>query len=141
MNRITRLRLRLWADSNMVAQVERATDGYTGIRRLLRATRVGLRALNWGLRNEEALRLELLALIPGIPLAVWLGSNGTARALLIGSLLLVLVTELLNTGIEIAVDRIGKERHELSGLAKDLGSAAVMIALLNAVLVWCLVLI
>ena len=121
--------------------VVRTTDGYTGVRRLLRAARVGVRALHWGLRNEEALRLELLAMIPGIPLAIWLGQSGVARAFLISSLLLVLVTELLNTGIEIAVDRIGKERHELSGLAKDLGSAAVMIALLNAVLVWCLVLI
>ncbi|MDE2235655.1 MAG: diacylglycerol kinase [Gammaproteobacteria bacterium] len=119
----------------------RATDGYTGIRRLLRASRVGVRALHWGMHNEEAIRLELLALIPGIPVAIWLGHTGMARAFLISSLLLVLVTELLNTGIEIAVDRIGKERHELSGLAKDLGSAAVMIALLNAVLVWCLVLI
>jgi diacylglycerol kinase (ATP) len=121
--------------------VARGTDGITGLRRLLRATRVGLYALHWGLRNEEALRLEILALIPGIPLAVWLGSTGMQRALLISSLLLVLVAELLNTGIEIAVDRIGKERHELSGLAKDFGSAAVMIALLNAVLVWCFILI
>ncbi|MGA9855500.1 MAG: diacylglycerol kinase [Gammaproteobacteria bacterium] len=121
--------------------VVRSTDGITGIQRLLRATRVGVSALRWGMRNEEALRLELLALIPGIPLAIWLGNSGVARALLISSLLLVLVTELLNTGIEIAVDRIGKERHELSGLAKDIGSAAVMIALLNAVLVWCFVLI
>ena len=119
----------------------RGTDGVTGIRRLLRAARVGVNALHWGLRNEEALRLELLALIPGIPLAIWLGHTGVARAFLISSLLLVLLTELLNTGIEIAVDRIGTERHELSGLAKDLGSAAVMIALLNVVLVWCFVLI
>jgi len=121
--------------------VARPTDGITGVKRLLRAARVGVNALHWGLQNEEALRLEMLALIPGIPLAIWLGSTGVDRALLISSLLLVLLTELLNTGIEIAVDRIGKERHELSGLAKDLGSAAVMIALLNAVFVWCFVLI
>lgn len=117
------------------------TDGITGFRRLLRAARVGVNALHWGLRNEEALRLELLALIPGIPLAIWLGHTGADRALLVCSLLLVLLTELLNTGIEIAVDRIGMERHELSGLAKDLGSAAVMIALLNVVLVWGFILI
>ncbi len=121
--------------------VVRTTDGISGVRRLLRAARVGVSALHWGLRNEEALRLEILALVPGIPLAIWLASTGMGRALLISSLLLVLVTELLNTGIEIAVDRIGTERHELSGLAKDFGSAAVMIALLNAVLVWCFVLI
>jgi len=119
----------------------RGTDGITGVRRLLRAARVGVSALHWGLRNEEALRLELLGLIPGVPLAIWLGHTRVERALLISSLMLVLLTELLNTGIEIAVDRIGTERHELSGLAKDLGSAAVMIALLNVVLVWCFVLI
>ena len=80
-------------------------------------------------------------LIPCVPLAIWLGHTGVDRAFLICSLLLVLLTELLNTGIEIAVDRIGIEHHELSGLAKDLGSAAVMIALLNAMLVWGFVLI
>lgn len=121
--------------------VTRGSDGITGIRRLLRSTRVGVKALHWGLRNEEALRLELIALIPGVLLAVWLGRNRVERLLLISSLLLVLLTELLNTGLEIAVDRIGRERHELSGLAKDMGSAAVMIALVNALLVWCFILI
>lgn len=113
----------------------------TGIRRLIRAMRNTATGLAWAVRNEEAVRLEIVMLAVFMPLAVWLGGTGTERALLIGSLLLVLMVELLNTGIEIVVDRISTERHELSGLAKDLGSAAVFVALLNAAAIWALVLI
>lgn len=115
-------------------------DRLSGIPRLIRATRVSLKALWWGFRNEEALRLEMLALIVLSPLAVWLGESAVERMLLIGSLFLLLIVELLNTGIETCIDRISFERHELSGLAKDLGSAAVMIALLNVAVTWALVL-
>ncbi len=72
--------------------------------------------------------------------ALWLGNSAVERALLIGSLLLLVIVELLNTGIEAAIDRIGLERHELSGRAKDIGSAAVFMALLNAAVVWLLIL-
>ena len=114
----------------------RASDGLSGFARLMRATRVGLTALAWAFRNEEAFRLEVSGLVVLLPLALWLGHSGTERALLAGALLQVLIVELLNTGIEVVVDRIGHERNPLSGLAKDLGSAAVMISLLLAVVVW-----
>ncbi len=75
------------------------------------------------------------------PLGIWLGQSGVERALLVGSLMLVLIVELLNSAVEALVDRIGSERHELSGVAKDLGSAAVFVALVLVVVVWSLVLI
>lgn len=75
-----------------------------------------------------------------IPLALWLGENAIERALMIGSVLLVLVVELLNSAIEAVVDRIGTERHELSGRAKDQGSAAVFVALVIVVVTWGLML-
>jgi diacylglycerol kinase (ATP) len=76
-----------------------------------------------------------------VPLALWLGRTGVERALLVGSLLIVMIVELLNTGIEVVVDRIGHERHHLSGFAKDLGSSAVLLTLLLAVITWGLVLV
>jgi diacylglycerol kinase (ATP) len=118
----------------------RASDGLSGMARLMRATRVGLTALSWAFRNEEAFRLEVSGLVVLLPLALWLGHSGVERALLAGALLQVLIVELLNTGIEVVVDRISPERHALSGLAKDLGSAAVMISLLLAVTVWACIL-
>lgn len=118
----------------------RASDGLSGFARLMRATRVGFTALAWAFRNEEAFRLEVSGLVVLLPLSLWLGHSGAERALLAGALLQVLIVELLNTGIEVVVDRISHERHTLSGLAKDLGSAAVMISLLLAVVVWACVL-
>ena len=75
-----------------------------------------------------------------VPLGLWLGADGVERALLVGSWLLVLIVELLNSAIEAVVDRIGAQPHELSGRAKDAGSAAVLVAIALAVLVWVLVL-
>ena len=114
----------------------RASDGLAGIARLNRATRVGFTALAWAFRNEEAFRLEVLGAIVLVPLGLWLGHGGAERALLAAAILQVMIVELLNTGIEVVVDRISIERHALSGLAKDLGSAAVMISLLLATVVW-----
>ncbi len=91
-------------------------------------------------RHEEAFRQEVLLLIFAAPLGIWLGKTGVEKALLLASVLLVLIVELLNTGIEIVVDRISFEHHELSGRAKDVGSAAVLIALLLAGAVWLLIL-
>ncbi|HWP95014.1 MAG TPA: diacylglycerol kinase [Gammaproteobacteria bacterium] len=116
-----------------------AADDVRGIARLVRAARVSLAALVWGFRHEEAIRLEFLGLAVCVPLAFWLGENGIERAVLIASVLLILLVELLNTAIERTIDRIGPERHELSRLAKDMGSAAVMIALCIAATVWGLV--
>ena len=111
--------------------------GLGRLRRAMRCSRVGLAAA-W--RNEEAFRQELLLGLALIPLALWLGESGAERALLIGSLFVLFIVEILNTAVEAVVDRIGLERHDLSGLAKDLGSAAVALGILQAVLVWLLVL-
>jgi diacylglycerol kinase (ATP) len=109
--------------------------------RLVNATRYTLAGLRHALRHERPFQEEVLCLVViVIPGAVLLGTNGIERALLIGSWLVVLVVELLNAAIERTVDRIGSERHELSGQAKDLGSAAVGVAIVLALLVWALVL-
>jgi diacylglycerol kinase (ATP) len=98
---------------------------------------LGIRA---AFQSQMAFRLETLVLVVVVPVALWLGDSGVERALLIGSYLLVLVVEILNSAVEALVDRIGAERHELSGRAKDLGSAAVFGAIVLACAVWALVL-
>ncbi|MFZ1827872.1 MAG: diacylglycerol kinase [Candidatus Competibacteraceae bacterium] len=113
---------------------------HKGWRRLVNATGYSWAGLKAAWRNEEAFRQEGLLCATLVPLALWLGDSAVERALLIGSLLLVVIVELLNSGIEAVVDRIGLERHELSGRAKDIGSAAVFVALLNAGLIWLLIL-
>ena len=117
-----------------------ATRSPAGLLRLWNATRYSWAGLKATWRNEEAFRQESLLCLCLIPIAVWLGRTGPERALLISSLLLIMIVELLNSGIEAVVDRIGPEHHRLSGLAKDAGSAAVFMSLLNAALVWLLVL-
>ncbi|MCG2634606.1 MAG: diacylglycerol kinase [Gammaproteobacteria bacterium] len=112
-----------------------------GLPRLWRASRVLVRAMVWGFRREEALRLEMLGLLLLVPLGLYLGDSGVRRALLIAPLFLLLIIELLNTAVEMTVDRIGLEHHELSGLAKDLGSAAVGVTLLWGLVTWALILI
>jgi diacylglycerol kinase (ATP) len=115
-------------------------DGINGLPRLIRATRVSYIGLGWALREEEAFRIEFVLFMLLAPLAIWLGDSGVERAILLFSLLLVLITELLNTAVEVTIDRIGKERHPLSGLAKDLGSSAVHISLLQVPVIWGLIL-
>ncbi len=115
-------------------------DKPRGWQRLRQATGYSWQGLKSAYRHEEAFRQELWLCALLLPLGLWLGETGVERALLAGSLLLVLLVELLNTGVENAIDRIGPERHELSGRAKDVGSAAVLVALINAALVWLLVL-
>ena len=110
------------------------------IARLIRAVRFSLSGLWAAVRHEVAFRQELIAAAVLIPIAVWLGDGGVERALLIGSLLLVLIIELANSAVETVVDRIGEEDHELSGRAKDLGSAAVLMSLVNWAVIWGLVL-
>jgi diacylglycerol kinase (ATP) len=108
--------------------------------RITRAARFSAQGLRHACQNESAFRQELALAIILIPLALWLGQSGVERALLVGSVLLVLIVELLNTAIEVAINRISTELHPLSGLAKDMGSAAVFIALMNAAFIWLLVL-
>ena len=112
----------------------------TGLLRLFNATRYSWAGLKTTWRNEQAFRQESLLCLCLIPVALWLGQTGLERALLISSLWLIMIVELLNSAIEAVVDRVGPERHRLSGLAKDAGSAAVFMSLLNAALVWLLVL-
>ena len=117
-----------------------AKPGKKGIERLVLASAYSWAGLRAAYAHEEAIRQEALLSLLLIPLSLWLGDNGVERALLLGSWLLVPLMELLNSAIEAAVDRIGEEHHELSGRAKDIGSAVVLVALLNAVVVWWLVL-
>lgn len=112
--------------------------GYTGWRRLAYATRYSLKGLRAAWRNESAFRQELGLCVVLLPVAWWIGQGPVEWILLMGSCLLVLIVELLNSAVESVVDRIGPERHELSGRAKDLGSAAVMVALFLAALTWVL---
>jgi diacylglycerol kinase (ATP) len=112
----------------------------TGVARLKRALHCSYLGLSAAFRNEEAFRQELLACLFLVPIACWLGDSNVERALLVGSLLILLIVEILNSAVEAVVNRIGLERHELSGLAKDLGSAAVFLAITHIVAVWLLVL-
>ena len=113
--------------------------GDRGIRRLMKATGYSLAGLASAWRSEEAFRIEAILALLMLPLAIWLGQSAIERSLLIGSVLLVLVVELLNTAIEYTVDRIGTDRHHLSGGAKDLASAAVLLSLITTTVIWCLV--
>ena len=111
-----------------------------GWARLWRATYVSYWGLGYALKNEEAFRIEAGLAVMLFPAALYFGHNGLERAVLVMSLFAVLITELLNSGIEVAIDRIGKEPHVLSGAAKDLGSAAVHLSLIQVPVVWGLVL-
>ena len=124
-------------EEESVDDKQRNGQGLTRILRAARCSREGLRAA-W--RNEAAFRQEAILAAILMPLALWLGESGVERALLGGSLILVLVVELLNSAIEAAIDRIGPERHELGGRAKDLSSAAVGCALAAGIFVWLCVL-
>jgi len=112
----------------------------TGIKRLNNAFGYSMQGFRACFKHEEAFRQEVYASLLLIPLALYLGDTGVERALLLGSWLLVPLVELLNSAIENTIDRIGAEQHELSGRAKDIGSAAVFLALLLCACVWLLVL-
>jgi len=111
------------------------------VARIGRAARHSLAGLRAAIEHEAAFRQELILFLVLAPLGAWLGRNGIERALLIGTLVLVLVVELLNSAIEAVVDRVGRRQHPLSGRAKDLASAAVLAAIGLAVLTWVLVLV
>lgn len=110
--------------------------GNTGVRRILRAAIYSAQGLAAAWRHEAAFRQELVLTLVLLPAAIWLGRSALERTLLIAVCILVLIVELLNSAIEAAVDRHGEVQHELSGRAKDLGSAAVLFSLLLVVLVW-----
>lgn len=111
-----------------------------GFKRILWATRYSGRGLRFALLRETAFQQECLLALVAVPLGLWFGHTGVERALLVGSVLLLLVVELLNSGIEATVNRFGDCPHELSARAKDLGSAAVFIAIVLAACIWGLIL-
>ena len=111
-----------------------------GIGRLVRAFGSSTQGFIGAYREEAAFRQELLFACVALPLGIWLGHSGVERAVLAGPVLLILIVELLNSAIEATVDRIGLERHALAGLAKDIGSAAVMMSFILLAVVWLLVL-
>jgi diacylglycerol kinase (ATP) len=113
--------------------------GNTGIRRIVDAAFYSFAGLRSAWRTEAAFRQECVLALALVPFGWWLGRNAVERALLIGCCLIVLIVELLNTAVEYVVDRIGTDHHELSGRAKDLGSAAVFVSLTLVILVFGLV--
>ena len=114
--------------------------GKTGVQRVWNALHYSLAGLRAAFTGEDAFRQEMLLAALLIPASFLLPVSGVGRALMIASVLLVLIVELLNSAIEAAVDRVSLDRHHLSKRAKDIGSAAVLLALINVLLVWLCVL-
>ncbi len=111
-----------------------------GFMRIVYAAGYSWQGLRAAWKNEAAFRQELILFFILTPTGYWLGENGLERAVLIGSLMLVLIVEVLNSAIEAVVDRFGEEQHELSGRAKDMGSAAVFLSLMGVLVIWPLIL-
>ena len=120
--------------------MEKHTSSNIFQRRIIRSSSYSLQGLRSTVRHEEAFRVELLFAAVLLPLGLYLGATAVEKVLLAGSIVLVLIVEILNSAIESIVDRLGAEQHELSGRAKDQGSAAVLLTLLLVLLVWGLVL-
>ena len=116
-----------------------AKSGNTGFRRIVNAAFYSIAGLRSAWQSEAAFRQECVGVVVLIPFALWLGQNAVERALLLSSCGLVVIVELLNTAVEFVVDRVGTDHHELSGRAKDAGSAAVFMSIALAMLVWGLV--
>lgn len=114
--------------------------GYTGIKRLFWAAKFSMQGFASSWKHESAFRQETALVVIAVPLALWLGETGLERALMVAVVLLIPIVELLNTGVENLVDRIGEEPNKLSGRAKDVGSAAVLLSIILAIVVWVLVL-
>ena len=117
-----------------------ADSGNTGIKRIVKATVFSWQGLCAAYRFEAAFRQEIWLGILLVPLGLYLGEGGVEKALLVGSVILLPLVEILNSAIEAVVDRFGGDHHELSGRAKDMGSAAVAIAILLLAVTWLLVL-
>lgn len=112
----------------------------TGLTRILRAFGYSLQGFGHAFREEAAFRQELLLSLAVIPGGLYLGRNGVERALLTAPMLLILIVEILNSAVEAVVDRSGMERHPLAGMAKDMGSAAVLLSFVLLGAIWLLVL-
>ena len=116
--------------------MESPYKGKTGLRRICNALGYSLSGLAAAYRNEDAFRQEVLMAVILVPLAFYLGEDALERALMIASVMFVIIVELLNSAIEATVDRISLENHSLAKRAKDIGSAAVLLSLVNLVVVW-----
>ena len=114
--------------------------GRSGFSRIAHAFVYSMQGIRAAIKHEAAFRQELMLAVILVPVAFWLTTNPVHLMVMIGSILLVLIVEILNSAIEAVVDRTGEELHKLSGRAKDMGSAAVFLALLNVVVMWGLVL-
>ena len=117
-----------------------ANQNAKGFKRLVNACFFSIAGFKATWQHEEAFRQEVLLFLVSTPLAIWLGETAIEKVLLIGSVVLVLLVELLNSAVEAVVDRVGFEHHELSGRAKDIGSAAVTLSLIWAGITWALIL-
>lgn len=115
--------------------------GDTGLRRVIKATGYSIKGLKSAFKSEAAVRQELALCAILIPVAFYLDVSKIETIALVGSLVLIFILELINSAIEAVVDRIGPEHHELSGKAKDIGSAAVMVAIFFAIFTWFLILV
>ncbi|MDX2322489.1 MAG: diacylglycerol kinase [Moritella sp.] len=115
--------------------------GDSGFKRIFKATGYSMQGLRAAIKYESGVRQELLLLLLLTPVVLMLDVTNVEKILLIGSLVLVLIVELLNSAVENAIDRIGSEYHELSGRAKDIGSAAVFVSLCLATFVWFMIVI
>ena len=113
--------------------------GKKGFQRLIDATGYSWKGFRAAIKHEAAFRQELFIGLALTPLGIWLGRGAVEYSLLFGSLLLVLIVEILNSAIEAVVDRAGDEYHKLAGRAKDMGSAAVMLAIINVFVIWGLI--
>ncbi len=122
------------------SELESPHKGKTGLRRIWNAFFYSIDGLAAAFRHEDAFRQESLLALVLIPLALFMPATGLGKALMIASVLLVLVVELLNSAVEAAVDRISLDNHHLAKRAKDIGSAAVLLSLVNVLVVWVLVL-
>lgn len=118
-----------------------ANNNVKGWRRMIKAFGYSMQGFKACYQQEEAFRQEVFLLIPLAPLGLWLGGSPVERAVLVGSLLIVIIVELLNSAIEANVDRVGLERHELSGRAKDIASAAVFSSIMLMLTTWALILV
>jgi diacylglycerol kinase (ATP) len=121
--------------------MESPYKGKTGLTRLWNAFGYSLAGFRAAYKHEDAFRQETLLAMLLIPLAMWLPASNIGKTLMIGSVLLVIIVELLNSAVEATVDRISLENHDLAKRAKDIGSAAVLVSLVNVAVVWGLVLV
>jgi diacylglycerol kinase (ATP) len=122
------------------SEAVRTRDKPRGLSRLIRSFGNSAKGFLGAWREEEAFRQECLLALAVIPGGLWFGRTGVERVLLVGPMLLILIVELLNSAVEAAIDRISTEHHALSGLAKDLGSAAVFVSFALLILAWAFVL-